>query len=142
MTLQTDLLAIERRFWTGDREFYQRHVDDQCLTAFTSRAGVAPRERIAATVGEGPRWRDVKIDLKGVVAPTADVAILTYQASATRADGERYAALVSSAYVNRDGTWKLAFHQQTPLHADQTERADRWPRDPLDVDASPRKSLA
>jgi hypothetical protein len=32
-----------------------------------------------------------------------------------RADGKRYAALVSSAYVKRNGSWKLAFHQQTPI---------------------------
>lgn len=46
-----------------------------------------------------------------------DVAILTYRASAKRANGEPYRALVSSAYTKRGGSWKMAFHQQTPLQA-------------------------
>jgi hypothetical protein len=32
-----------------------------------------------------------------------------------RDNGEAYEALVSSAYVRRDGQWKMAFHHQTPL---------------------------
>ena len=29
-------------------------------------------------------------------------------------DGATYSALVSSAYVRREGGWRLALHQQTP----------------------------
>ena len=50
-----------------------------------------------------------------MVQPTADTAIISYRADVTRADGERYAALVSSAYVRRAEGWKLAFHQHSPL---------------------------
>jgi hypothetical protein len=32
-----------------------------------------------------------------------------------RPEGERYRALVSSGYVKRNGSWKMMFHQQTPL---------------------------
>jgi hypothetical protein len=50
-----------------------------------------------------------------VIRLTDDAAIVTYKASAQReGQGSEYVALVSSAYVSRDGTWKLAFHQQTP----------------------------
>ena len=59
--------------------------------------------------------RDLRIEVAGLLAPTADVAILTYRASATRGEGPRYRALVSSGYVRRLDGWKLAFHQQTPL---------------------------
>ncbi len=40
---------------------------------------------------------------------------LSYKADARRADGTSYKAGVSSVYVNRNATWKMALHQQTPL---------------------------
>lgn len=135
MTVQTELLALERRFWTGDADFYRRHLDGECLTAFSERARIASREQIAESVGTEHRWRRLKIELRGLLEPTAEFAIVTYRADATRQSGEPYSALVSSGYVKRDGTWKLAFHQQTPLAEAGTTvaAAERWPRDPLDV---------
>jgi hypothetical protein len=70
---------------------------------------------VAGTVTDGPRWRDLEMEAEGILQPISDVALLTYRASAVRGGEERYRALVSSAYVKRDGAWKLAFHQQTPL---------------------------
>ncbi len=55
------------------------------------------------------------MSLKGLIQPTSDFAVLSYEANATRAGGESYLALVSSGYVRRGRTWKLASHQQTPL---------------------------
>jgi hypothetical protein len=115
MPLDKELLALEERFWTGDAGFYRDHLDDHCLTAFTGMAGVFDKDQIARTVGDGPRWRNVELSTKGVVEPTDDFAVLTYEANATRGDGKPYHALASSGYVKRAGGWKLAFHQQTPL---------------------------
>jgi hypothetical protein len=66
----------------------------------------------------GQKWRDVKIVKKGFLPLGGDAVMLTYEASAKRANGEPYKAVVSSGYVNRGGAWKMAFHQQTP----QSER--------------------
>ena len=55
----------------------------------------------------GPRGRGSEL--------SDDAAILSYEVSAERPDGEPYHAIVSSGYVRRDGEWKLAFHQHTPL---------------------------
>jgi hypothetical protein len=74
-----------------------------------------PLPAVAGTVTDGPRWRDLEMEAEGILQPISDVALLTYRASAVRGGEERYRALVSSAYVKRDGAWKLAFHQQTPL---------------------------
>ena len=43
------------------------------------------------------------------------MAILSYEAHATRSNGEPYSALVSTGYAKRDDGWKMMFHQQTPL---------------------------
>jgi hypothetical protein len=116
MSLQNDLLALEKKFWSGDAGFYRQNLDDECLTVFTKMAGVQSKEEIAGMVaGDSQRWQDLKIQEKGLVEPTRDVAILSYEASARRGNGERYKAFVSSGYVRRNGAWKLAFHQQTPL---------------------------
>ena len=32
-----------------------------------------------------------------------------------RFDGEPYRALIGSAYAKREGGWKLAFHQHSPM---------------------------
>jgi hypothetical protein len=114
MTTTEDILQLEKGFWTEGADFYRQHLDDDCLIAFVGMAGVMGRDQIAATA-QGPRWRDVEIALKGIVEPAPGVAILSYEAKATRADGAPYAAQVGSGYVKRDGDWKLAFHQQTPL---------------------------
>lgn len=111
-----DLLSLERKFWAGDASFYRQNLDDECLTVFTKMAGVQRRNAIADMVADDSRrWQDVQIQEKGLVEPTPDTAILSYEAQAQRANGERYHALVSSAYVRRGGAWKLTFHQQTPL---------------------------
>lgn len=115
-SVEEQLLALEKKFWTGDSAFYEQNVDESCLIAFTrDMAGVMSNKDLAATVKSGNRWTNLEVDLKGLIRPSDDTAILSYEGHATRESGEDYAALVSSGYVKRDGRWKLVFHQQTPL---------------------------
>ena len=114
MSLQQELMAIERTFWTGGPEAYEHHVDDHCLVAFADMAGVMSRHDIAKTAEQG-RWRDVAMTSKGVAELADNSAVVTYECTANRKDGQPYHALVSSAYVKRPDGWKLAFHQQTPI---------------------------
>jgi hypothetical protein len=115
MKLERQLLAMERQFWTGGAEFYRAHLDDRCLVAFAEMAGVMSNEQVAATVKGDNRWRDIDIEQKGFLRPEPDIAMLTYHVRGRRADDRPYRALVSSAYVKRNGDWKMTFHQQTPM---------------------------
>lgn len=115
MTLEQELLALEKQFWTAGPEFYRAHVDEQCLLAFPEMAGVMSRDSVAATVKEDQRWTDLVVDEQGFLALNDAAAVLTYRAKAQRADGTPYAALVSSGYVKRKTGWMLAFHQQAPV---------------------------
>jgi hypothetical protein len=115
------LLAIEEALWIGGPDVYRRHVDETCLTVFPSMAAVYPREEIAV-MAKDRRWRNVALDVKGMVEPEPGMAILTYQARATRENGEPYEALVSSGYVARGDGWKLVFHQQTEIDATAEKR--------------------
>jgi hypothetical protein len=112
--LSQELLAIEKHFWTGDPEVYRRHADERCLIAFAEMAGVMSNEDIAKSAEKG-RWKDVSFDQKGLARLSDTAAVITYECTAKRKDGQPYRALVSSGYVKRAGGWKLAFHQQTPL---------------------------
>lgn len=114
-SVEQDLLALERQFWTGGSRFYEENIDESCLIAFNSdMAGVMSNKDIAATVKDGNRWKDLEMELKGLVTPSDDTAILSYEVRATGESGARYAALVSTGYAKRDGRWKMVFHQQTP----------------------------
>lgn len=117
MTTEDELFDLERGFWTGGAEYFRDHVDRQCLLSFVDMAGVQPREGIAASARDPQRWRGVEIARKGFLQSADDVAFLSYEASARRAGGDAYRALVSSGYVRRKLGWKLAFHGQTPLPA-------------------------
>lgn len=114
-----DLLELERAFWTGDSEFFVSHTDDSCLVAFPQMAQLMNRGELAATAGSGNRWRDLQMTVKGVIDPSPEIFIFSYEASAVRSTGERYSALVSTGYVKRVDGWKMMFHAQTPRSGSQ-----------------------
>ena len=117
--IEKELFALERKFWNGDTKFYEQNVDTSCLVAFAAdMVGVMSNKDVAATVKDGGRWGKLELDFKGLVRPTDDTAVLSYDASATRENGEIYAALVSTGYVKRSSGWKMMFHQQTPRTQD------------------------
>ncbi|OHV60789.1 hypothetical protein LCM4576_32920 [Mesorhizobium sp. LCM 4576] len=112
-----ELLELEKGFWTGDSAYYQANVDVECLVAFPQMAQAMTNAELAATASKPNRWRDLDIKLKGMVEPGSDIVMLTYEARATRENGEPYAALVSTGYVHRADGWKMMFHAQTPIDA-------------------------
>jgi hypothetical protein len=114
MSLETDLLAIDEQFWTGGPEAYEQHCDDRCLVVFAGMAAVMPRDEIAKTAEKG-RWTDVKLAPKGFVQLSDTSAVIAYDCTARRKDGQPHHALVSSSYVHRPAGWKLAAHQQTEV---------------------------
>jgi hypothetical protein len=114
-----ELLDIERGFWGGDSAYYQANADTECLVSFPQMAKAMTNAELAATASKPNRWHDLDIKLKGMVEPGSDIVMLTYEVRATRDNGERYAALVSTGYVHRVNGWKMMFHAQTPLDTAQ-----------------------
>jgi hypothetical protein len=120
MALEDELFDIEQGFWLSGEEHFLEHLDNECLLAFPQMGelhGVFARERVAATATTSNRWRDLCLTDRHLLRAHDDVAIISYRADVTRADGQPYSALVSSAYVHRNGGWKLAFHQHSPVEA-------------------------
>ena len=119
-TLQQTLVLREEQGWqalsqgTG-AEFYQRNLANDALMVFPF--GVLTREQSIEAITAAPPWASFCIEDPRVVVLTDDSAILTYRATAQRAGQELYLALTTTVFVKHEGTWKTAFHQQTPVSA-------------------------
>lgn len=118
MPLGGELYRIEEGFWLKGKEHFLRHIDEKCLLAFPQAGemhGVRSRAEVAATASAANRWRDLVMKNRHLLESSDDFAIISYRAEVTRADGEPYSAMVSSAYVRRPDGWKLVFHQHSPV---------------------------
>lgn len=111
--MEEELVALERRFWEagGDPDFYREWFapEGRCVFGF----GMLDKDATVDAMASAAPWTDVTFEDLLAVPLAEGAAAITYAARATRGD-EIYEAMVSSVYARRDGTWKLAVHQQTP----------------------------
>ncbi len=117
MSLQDQLLDIERALWKSDPLLYRQHLIEEAVLVFAETGPIGRDEAVDAIrqeVTEGDKWTDV--DITDVITMTLDTnaALLSYRASAVRKSG-RVRVLATSAYVRRGDDWNLALHQQTNL---------------------------
>lgn len=116
LKLEDHLFSLEEKFWTAGADYYQRNLAYAAIMVFPDPAGVLVRDEIASTLERNPRWSKVVLEEHRLLELGDDAAVVTYKATARRADGgEPYLARASSAYVRDGAAWKLAFHQQTPV---------------------------
>jgi hypothetical protein len=109
-----ELLKIERELGGGTGDTYRKHLTEDAVVVVPGAA--ITREQTALAIDATPGWDEFEITDERVVPLTGDSAILTYRWSSRRGE-ETYEALMSSVYVKRDGEWKLALHQQTPVNS-------------------------
>jgi hypothetical protein len=107
-----DLLAIERELGGGTGDTYRKRLTDDAVVVVPGAA--ITREQCAFAIDATPGWDEFDIEDARVVPLTDDSAILSYRWSSRRGD-DTYEALMSTVYVRRDGEWKVALHQQTPV---------------------------
>jgi hypothetical protein len=121
MELEKRLIDVEKQLWKNDSGSYQHHLTDEALLVFPETGVITKAIAIDAILAEnveGRRWAEVKFDEVRSLRIGEDVALLTYRVAARWEHEEsKISALASSVYVKRDGVWKLAFHQQTPVDA-------------------------
>jgi hypothetical protein len=118
MSVREELIELEGAFWRagGDPGFYRDRFADDGVMAFN--VGIMTKHQILDVVDRAIPWERFTIDNPRFVALTDDVTSLTYTTTA-KATGslEEYRAAVTSVYVQREGTWVLILHQQTPLQS-------------------------
>lgn len=107
------LLELERQFWFADGEFYRENLSSDCRMALPGM-GLVDRSEAIAGIEAGARWEAVDFRAQRVGHLGADTAVVSYEATARNQNGT-YEALVGSVYVREAGSWKLAYHQHTPL---------------------------
>lgn len=104
---------------------FSRDLDARCLLAFPQARemhGVFDSKNVAATATPPNRWRDLRMCERHLLE-AGDVAIICYRAAVTRADGQPYAALVSSGHVRRtDGCGSLANLPRGSLQTPQKQK--------------------
>ncbi|BDG01128.1 nuclear transport factor 2 family protein [Anaeromyxobacter oryzae] len=119
MELTRRLVDLEDRFWAsaGDPEFYRRALAANAVMVFPHPARVLDRDGAIGAVATTKPWTSWALEDRRAVRLSESTAVLTYRALARREGQAPYAALVTSVYVEEDGAWKLAVHQQTPVPA-------------------------
>lgn len=113
--LQDQLFALEEQFWTQGGPFYRRHLASAAVMVFPEPTGVLVADEIVSSVDAAPRWTKVDLEEHRVLELDERSALVTYKATGHRPDRPPYVTRASSAYVHDGRSWRLAFHQQTPI---------------------------
>jgi hypothetical protein len=123
--LEKQLIDIERNLWTNDAVFYKNSLIEEALLVFPE-TGVITRDAAVAAIllenAEGRKWAEVEFDYIRSLGLSDDSVLLTYRVAARwQHEQIKHSALASSVYVSRGDSWKLAFHQQTPIQRSSRE---------------------
>lgn len=121
--LENKLVGIEKKLWTNDADFYANNLLEEAQLVF-GETGVISRDAAVDAIRkenkENRKWAEVEFDGIHMVNLTPDVALLTYKVSSRWEHESSFVfALATSVYLKRDGKWKLASHQQTPINSEQ-----------------------
>lgn len=118
--LLDELISLEHQGWrslcdsTG-ADFYGRIMTAHGVMVL-AHGYVFGRQAVIESLDDAPPWRRYEITDERLISLGDDHAILVYTGRAWR-DGEQpeFVALMSSVYTRRDGEWRLALYQQTPI---------------------------
>lgn len=115
-----DLVQLEREGWralsaSGDaaRAFYGERLADNAVFLFPGGMRIEGKAKILESFARQP-WQSFDLQDPSVLKPAEGTGIVVYKVTAQREGAAPYAALVSSTYALRDGSWLLLLHQQTP----------------------------
>jgi hypothetical protein len=115
--MQSDLIDLEKKFWTNDPEFYEANYVADAVLIFPGVGRLDRATAVEAIRGEnrrGHRWAEVAFDNIASVELTPVVVLLTYTARARwNYQDTASTVLCSTVYVLHDGRWRVALHQQT-----------------------------
>jgi Domain of unknown function (DUF4440) len=115
-----DLITIERTLWANDAQIYHDRYSPEAILIFPG-VGRIDRETAVAAIrkenAEGRAWAEVRFDdVDGRWITTDAAALITYMATARwNYASSASRTLCASVYVRVGGSWRVAFHQQTPI---------------------------
>ena len=116
-----DLITIERTLWENNPEIYhEERYSPEAVLIFPG-VGRIDRETAVAAIrkenAEGHAWAEVRFDdVDGRWITTDAAALITYMATARwNYESTTSKTLCASVYVRVGGSWRVAFHQQSPI---------------------------
>jgi hypothetical protein len=114
-----EIVETERQLWKNDVDLYGASLTPDATLLFPETGPITRETALDAIKVEneqGRHWAEVEFEDATIKDISPDVAALIYKVTARWAhENEPIHALASSIYVNRDGHWKLALHQQSAI---------------------------
>jgi Domain of unknown function (DUF4440) len=115
-----DLITIERTLWENNADTYHDRYSPEAVLIFPG-VGRIEREKAVAAIrkenAEGRAWAEVSFDeVDGRWITMDAAALITYTATARwNYESSASKTLCASVYLREGGSWRVAFHQQTPI---------------------------
>jgi hypothetical protein len=117
VSVQDELVGIERQLWKNDPVLYRENYTDDALITFPETGVITiafALEAIRKENAEGRYWAEVAFEDVRTLCLTDDVTLLLYKAIARWAhEAKPTTSLCTTVYVRRNGRWKAAHHQQS-----------------------------
>jgi hypothetical protein len=115
-----ELLQLEHAGWASlcdgtGADFYGATMTDDAVMVLAN-GSVMTRTEVIAALGTSPPWASYEMDDPRVVSIGDNSTALIYVGTGHRSDDEPpFVGVMTSVYVRREGAWKLAVYQQTPV---------------------------
>jgi len=114
-----ELVAIEHDLWSNDPDVYHDTYAPGAVLIFPD-VGRIDRDTAVAAIrkenADGRAWAEVRFDEIEARWISREAALISYAATA-RWNYESTASetLCATVYIQVNGTWKVAFHQETSI---------------------------
>lgn len=109
---QDFLWDMEENFWTSGADSARATTAPNAVMVFPYPPGILQGDNIWPHLRQRTGWRSVVMAERRVMR-FRDIAILTYRASAEKADVPIFKAHCASTYLSDEGNWVRISHQQT-----------------------------
>lgn len=120
--ISDELLELEHAGWqslcssTGADFYGQIMTEDGVMVL--AHGFVFTRDQVIESLNDAPPWSRYEISEERLIPLDESSAVLVYKGIAWRGGADpEFQALMSSVYVRREGEWRLASYQQTPIPA-------------------------
>jgi hypothetical protein len=120
-----ELIGLEHQGWkslcnsTGADFYGKVMTEDGVMTL--AHGFVLDRQHVIDSLNKAPPWSGYEISQERLIPLSDTAAVLVYRGTAWRGEDTEpeFQAWMTSAYVKRQGQWRLASYQQTPIPAGQ-----------------------
>ncbi|MBB0991423.1 nuclear transport factor 2 family protein [Dietzia sp. SLG510A3-30A2] len=114
-----ELLELEHRGWSSlcdgtGADFYGRRMTADAVMVLAHGLAL-DREAVIASLNEAPPWQSYDISDERLIEVDENTAALVYTGRTSRGDEDHFHALMSTVYTRREGQWRIALYQQTPV---------------------------